>query len=191
MEFALVLPLLMLLLFGIISYGLYINANVTLQEAARIGARTLALGDPLGCPGQSAAQAMANSSNAYPVTVYGVVDDQINNGFGMNITANGSPSPVLTLDAGGTYTTVWEYQTGSASSSQQTYGTVEVFYVYHPIIPIPGLLGSTVVLHQTYSMMVETPEPESDLSAQPTPTPSGYNAPSGSLVVNQPGGCTP
>lgn len=212
-EFALVLPLLMLLIFGIISYGLYINANVTVQEAARIGARTLALGNPLGCPGDSAElqEAAAQSSSSSPspspspapatqspVTVYGVVDDQIANGFGMSVNNSADKAyAVLTFNAGTNPSTgattsepnsVWEYT--NASDPTESYAVVEVFYPYHPIIAIPGLLPSSIMLHQTYSMMVQSPQPNGDLSS-PAPAPSGSTAPSGAYEVNsgQTGGC--
>lgn len=43
-EFALVLPILVLLLFGIVEFGRGYNAKVTLTHAAREGARALAVG---------------------------------------------------------------------------------------------------------------------------------------------------
>lgn len=43
-EFALLLPVLLILLFGIIDFGLALNAQVTLTQAAREGARLAALG---------------------------------------------------------------------------------------------------------------------------------------------------
>jgi Flp pilus assembly protein TadG len=43
-EFALVLPLLLLIVFGIIDFGRALNAQVTLTEAAREGVRLAALG---------------------------------------------------------------------------------------------------------------------------------------------------
>src|SRR5215469_16309154 len=45
-EFALLLPLLLLLLFGIIDFGRALNAQVTLTQAAREGARLDALNQP-------------------------------------------------------------------------------------------------------------------------------------------------
>jgi hypothetical protein len=45
-EFALVLPLLLLIVFGIIDFGRALNAQITLTEAAREGARLAALGEP-------------------------------------------------------------------------------------------------------------------------------------------------
>ena len=45
-EFALLLPLLLLLLFGIIDFGRALNAQITITQAAREGARLDALGQP-------------------------------------------------------------------------------------------------------------------------------------------------
>jgi Flp pilus assembly protein TadG len=42
-EFALVLPVLILLIFGIIDFGRMLNAKITINEAAREGARAAAL----------------------------------------------------------------------------------------------------------------------------------------------------
>ena len=44
METALVLPILLLIVFGIIDFGRMLNAQITLTEAAREGARAEALG---------------------------------------------------------------------------------------------------------------------------------------------------
>ena len=44
-EFAIVLPVLMLILLGIIEFGRAYNAQVSIQAAAREGARELALGN--------------------------------------------------------------------------------------------------------------------------------------------------
>jgi Flp pilus assembly protein TadG len=43
-EFALLLPLLVLIVFGLIDFGRAINTQITLTQAAREGARALALG---------------------------------------------------------------------------------------------------------------------------------------------------
>src|SRR5258708_23019295 len=45
-EFALILPLLLLLLFGIIDFGRALNAEVTITQAAREGARLDSLNQP-------------------------------------------------------------------------------------------------------------------------------------------------
>jgi len=45
-EFALLLPLLLLLVFGIIDFGRALNAQITITQAAREGARLEALNQP-------------------------------------------------------------------------------------------------------------------------------------------------
>lgn len=45
-EFALLLPALLLIVFGIIDFGRALNAQITLTQAAREGARLAALGQP-------------------------------------------------------------------------------------------------------------------------------------------------
>jgi Flp pilus assembly protein TadG len=47
-EFALILPILVVLVFGIIDFGRAFNAQVTLSQAAREGARLAALGNSTG-----------------------------------------------------------------------------------------------------------------------------------------------
>ena len=47
-EFALVVPILMLLVVGIIEFGFAFSAQVSIQGAAREGARALALGESAG-----------------------------------------------------------------------------------------------------------------------------------------------
>jgi Flp pilus assembly protein TadG len=49
-EFAIVLPLLLLLVTGIIQFGLLFNKYITLTDAVRSGARSLALGRGLSNP---------------------------------------------------------------------------------------------------------------------------------------------
>lgn len=44
-EFALLLPVLLLIVFGIIDFGRALNAQITLTQAAREGARLASLGD--------------------------------------------------------------------------------------------------------------------------------------------------
>jgi Flp pilus assembly protein TadG len=45
-EFALLLPVLLLVVFGIIDFGRALNAQITLTQAAREGARLAAVGQP-------------------------------------------------------------------------------------------------------------------------------------------------
>jgi Flp pilus assembly protein TadG len=55
-EFALLLPLLLLIVLGIVDFGRILNAQVTLTQAAREGARLVALGQP-NVPGRTQAAA--------------------------------------------------------------------------------------------------------------------------------------
>jgi Flp pilus assembly protein TadG len=55
-EFALLLPLLLLIVLGIVDFGRMLNAQVTLTQAAREGARLVALGQP-NVPGRTQAAA--------------------------------------------------------------------------------------------------------------------------------------
>jgi len=63
-EFALLLPLLLLLVFGIVDFGRAINTQITLTQAAREGARLAALGQPNVVSGTQAA-----ATGLSPVTV--------------------------------------------------------------------------------------------------------------------------
>jgi Flp pilus assembly protein TadG len=67
-EFALVLPLLLLIVFGIIDFGRALNAQITLTEAAREGVRLAALGDS-SAEVSARAQAAAPQLSGVTVTV--------------------------------------------------------------------------------------------------------------------------
>lgn len=150
-EFALVLPLLALLLLGIITFGLYLNANLTVEQAARIGARAGAIGDPLGCPGDSA--------KAGQETIYGHVDDEINLGLGLSA----PKSPAKTL------LTPLPTMTVNPNDTVQDDVTVTVTYPYQPLIVIPGIMPGTVTLAQAYTMMVQNQPPPGSVVPGPGP----------------------
>jgi Flp pilus assembly protein TadG len=61
-EFALALPILALLLFAIIQFGIVFNDYVTLTDATRAGARTGAVGRQLADPAGSAVAAVRSSA---------------------------------------------------------------------------------------------------------------------------------
>jgi len=59
-EFALLLPVLLLIVFGLIDFGRALNAQITLTQAAREGARLDALGQPnVGPRAQAAATGLS------------------------------------------------------------------------------------------------------------------------------------
>jgi Flp pilus assembly protein TadG len=65
-EFALVLPVLLLVVFGLIDFGRALNAQITLTQAARVGARMAALGESNVA---SQTQAAATGLSGVTVTV--------------------------------------------------------------------------------------------------------------------------
>jgi Flp pilus assembly protein TadG len=81
-EFALLLPVLLLIIFGVIDFGRAINAQITLTQAAREGARLASLGYST-----SAVQARAQSAatGLSPVTV--TVSSSCPSGAGMGVDA--------------------------------------------------------------------------------------------------------
>jgi Flp pilus assembly protein TadG len=62
-EFALLLPVLMMVLFAIIKFGIAINNYVVLTNAVRTGARTLAIGRGSANPCVSAKTKVENSAS--------------------------------------------------------------------------------------------------------------------------------
>ena len=67
-EFALLLPVLLLIIFGVIDFGRAINAQITLTQAAREGARLASLGYSTSAV-QSRAQSAATGLSPVTVTV--------------------------------------------------------------------------------------------------------------------------
>ncbi|MGH3609522.1 MAG: TadE/TadG family type IV pilus assembly protein [Pseudonocardiaceae bacterium] len=67
-EFAIVLPLLLLLVTGIIQFGLLFNKYITLTGAVRSGARTLAVGRGLSNPCDPAVSQMIKSASSIGLT---------------------------------------------------------------------------------------------------------------------------
>jgi Flp pilus assembly protein TadG len=63
-EFSLVLPLLVILIFGIIDFGMALRSYVSLTNATREGARFAAVGNPLGA---SLADCVGQQSNSTAV----------------------------------------------------------------------------------------------------------------------------
>jgi Flp pilus assembly protein TadG len=63
-EFALVLPILALLLFGVIQFGVAFNNYITITDAARAGARKAAVSREAGDPvGAATAEVVASAGN--------------------------------------------------------------------------------------------------------------------------------
>jgi Flp pilus assembly protein TadG len=79
-EFALLLPLLVLLVFGIIDLGRVLNAQITVSQAAREGARLAALANPNACSRAAAAGTGLSLTCSGNVTITGCASnaDQTN-----------------------------------------------------------------------------------------------------------------
>lgn len=69
MEFALLLPLLLMMVFGLIDFGRALNAQLTLTQAAREGARLAALGAPVSAVTARTQTAAAGLGSSVTVTV--------------------------------------------------------------------------------------------------------------------------
>jgi Flp pilus assembly protein TadG len=67
-EFAIALPVLLLLVTGIIQFGLLYNRYITLTDAVRSGAQTLAIGRGLSDPCDPAVSQTVNSASAIGLT---------------------------------------------------------------------------------------------------------------------------
>jgi Flp pilus assembly protein TadG len=85
-EFALLLPVLLFLVFGIIDFGRALNAQITLTQAAREGARMAALGESNVVSGTQAA-----ATGLSPVSVT-VTSCPANAGAGVNAVVKASYS---------------------------------------------------------------------------------------------------
>ena len=96
-EFALLLPLLLLLVFGLIDFGRALNAQITLTQAAREGARLAALGQTVAAV-QSRTQTAATGLSSVSVTVTAC---PVGAGSGVNavVTASYSFSFVTPINA--------------------------------------------------------------------------------------------
>ncbi|RBP66000.1 TadE-like protein [Alkalibaculum bacchi] len=71
-EFALVLPILLALILGMIEFGWILNGKITLTNAAREGARVAAIYHDKGAVVDDAKEAVINASVASSLTIIGV-----------------------------------------------------------------------------------------------------------------------
>ena len=130
-EFALVAPLLLLLLYGIIQFGLIFYGFITVEQAARMGVRSASLGSSISVIGQA-------------------IDAEIS-GIGMNPTATTTaytpPGPFTST----TDRLVWDAY--SASSGSNATVVVTVLYRFPIVIPIFGT--TNIQLQQQFTMPQE------------------------------------
>ena len=111
-EFALIAPILFLLVFGIIDFGLLINSQSTASNAAREGARVASLGGNTAAVTSSVTPAMSTLINA------------------------GSTTTTVTCLNGATACSI-----DDATSDTGATVTVKVTYTYKFLTPVAKLVG--------------------------------------------------
>jgi Flp pilus assembly protein TadG len=88
-EFALVLPLLALLLFGVIQFGITFNNYISLTDAVRAGARKGAVARQLADPvGETIAQVRTSATDLKPADLQITVESTWKPGDPVKVTAS-------------------------------------------------------------------------------------------------------
>ena len=143
-EFALVLPILLLVVFGIISYGIVFAAQISLNAAARDAARAGVVQPPSNSPkscGTIAAQAR-NSS-----TTVGVTPTQV----GVDVQG---PTVSCSIARGSTTVAGSSTQPPCAAGPSGSQLTVTLKYLpptLVPMVPVPGSLSAKGAFQCEYS----------------------------------------
>jgi len=118
-EFALILPILMALLLGIIQFGIVFNNYVTITDAARAGARKAAVSRFLGDGGVAAKTVTKNSAQGLDQSKLGVAVSACNSGV-CNATAwniPGSDVVVTTTYPYSIHILGWTVKAGNLTST--------------------------------------------------------------------------
>jgi Flp pilus assembly protein TadG len=108
-EFAIVLPILIVLLFGIVQFGILFNNYVTLTDAVRAGARAAAVSRQAPNPAGIATAAVQSSAGGL---------NQAN--LGVNINSSWAPGATVTVTATYPYSISllgWVVSSGNLSTS--------------------------------------------------------------------------
>ena len=135
-EFALVLPLLLLLLLAIIGYGLAFYRSLTVGNVARVTVRSGVIGaTPCQMYNQATQLLQASGMNNPPTMTF-------------TYTQPASASYVCSIPSVG--------NCGSPPESSGQYLTLSVAYPATSPVPLPGL-GSSYTITQSASMMIEAP----------------------------------
>ncbi len=120
-EFALIMPILLLLVFGIISYGYMLSFRQAISQAAAEGARAAAVAQVAADRDGNAVDAVNEALDSYGVTCAGVSGP---------LQRNGAPvgDCSVTIDA-------------CANDSSVQCATVTIDYAYddNPLLPVPGV----------------------------------------------------
>lgn len=120
-EFALVVPLLLMLVFGIISYGYMLSFRQALSQSATEGARSAAV--TLGTPGGSEQVDAARNALDEALGSYGITC------VGTSLVRNGSPVGTCAV-------TVAPCSNNTARDCASV--AIDYDYAEHPLLPTPG-----------------------------------------------------
>jgi Flp pilus assembly protein TadG len=158
-EFTLVLPVVLLILFAIIQFGLLLNTYITVTDSARAGARQLALeqGNNDPCDPAVAVATNAGSAIALPSTDVTPSFQSASGGTTTTDFCVGTISGTTTSPAAGTYS----YPAGNTSTTatnpgEETQGDEAVITVTKPYtLNFFGFKFGTVHLSATASDAIE------------------------------------
>jgi len=91
-EFAIILPILMLLVMGIIQFGFIFNGQITLTSAVREGARYAVVGNT----DADVVKRVQDSSTALLLSIPTVtIDRDVNDGESLTVSANGTVNIIM------------------------------------------------------------------------------------------------
>lgn len=119
-EFALIMPILLLLVFGIISYGYMLSFRQAISQAAAEGARAAAVAQRDADQQPDAVAAMNDALDSYGVTCAG---ESLRRG-GVNV--GSCAVDIATCE-------------GEAASVRCVTVTIDYAYDDHPLLPVPGV----------------------------------------------------
>jgi len=151
-EFALVLPVFLLMLFGLIDMGRFVYLNSTLSQAAREGARVAAV--EASWTGSTDATCGATAGPVCPATVAALRADVLNG-------ANRMMAPFGAIASTDLYTSCDQTTSPTPVTSQTcTYRTssglasVRVVVVFRPITPVISSLFPSITTQASASMVI-------------------------------------
>lgn len=130
-EFALLLPFLLLLIFNVVNMGTYLYAWITVSDAARAGAQYAVMA------GASVGSPTAPGSSAISTLIKADAFSNVN----VCVNTNATTSPVA-----GTCSSFTISPIPGEPESGYTLTAVDVQYTYTPLINIPSFLGLPVTI---------------------------------------------
>ncbi|POB09791.1 TadE/TadG family type IV pilus assembly protein [Sulfobacillus sp. hq2] len=161
-EFALVIPLLLLFLLAIIQMGLLFNGFITIQQAARIGVRDASLGEStqsVGCAihNQIATDGLFPSS----AVVYWSISSSPTTSTPSAAPSGSPPSSTSASATSSSSSSPSPSATSSPSPAPSASGSLSTVSVkvstdYPLIVPIPGF-SNKIPMGQSYTMVQEDP----------------------------------